>query len=336
VLGTLVRVAMREKRMGTVKLHHEPVLRDPAVEFWASPNAKRVVDGTVGRAGHALSLLNARPDVELVGLDRDPEAVDACARRFAGFGARARVFHASYDDLANVLHSVGWPSADGILLDLGVSSPQLDDPERGFSTRTEGPLDLRFDPTSGEPASAWLAHAPVAAIESALATLGEEPNARRVARAIDRARAVAPITTTGQLAAAVEGAAGRPGEPRPKALARIFQALRLVVNDELGALDRFLASLRGLLAVGGRVAILSFHSLEDRRVKEAFAAASRDCNCPPEIPACVCGGGRAWLRTLTRRPVVADDAEIARNPRSRSARLRAAERIIARDEGAVS
>ncbi len=327
MLGTSLRGTMREKWMGTMRLHHEPVLRDAAVELWAVPNAKRVVDGTVGRAGHALALLNARADVELLALDRDPEAVDACARRLSGFGHRARVVHGSYADLARHLHDAQWTAADGILLDLGVSSPQLDDPARGFSTRREGPLDLRFDPTSGEPASAWLSRAPIDEIERTLRDLGEEPNARRVARAIDRARSIAPITTTAALAGAVQGHAGRPGEPRAKGLARVFQALRLKVNDELDELDRFLGALRDTLVIGGRVVVISFHSLEDRRVKEAFASGARDCVCPPELPACVCGGGQAWLEPLTKRPLVPGEVEIARNPRARSAKLRAAERI---------
>lgn len=332
MLGTTVRVTMREKRTGTMRLHHEPVLRDPVVDLWAPPNAKRVVDGTVGRAGHALSLLNVRSDVELLALDRDPEAVLACERRFAGFDSRARVLHGSYADLPDHLREVGWSAVDGILLDLGVSSPQLDDPARGFSMRENGPLDLRFDATTGESAAEWLARASASEIESALRTFGEEPQARRVARAIERSRVLEPIDTTFRLAAAVEAAAGRPGEPRAKSLARVFQALRLVVNDELGALDRFLGSLRSVLAPGGRVVVIAFHSLEDRPVKEAFTAAARNCLCPPELPACLCGGRNAWLQILTRRPLVADAAELARNPRSRSARLRAAERVLTSEE----
>jgi 16S rRNA (cytosine1402-N4)-methyltransferase len=149
---------------------------------------------------------------------------------------------------------------------------------------------------------------------------------------IDRARRETPIETTQQLAEIVRNAAGRPGEPPAKSLARVFQALRIQVNDELGELDRFLASLRRVLAIGGRIVVLSYHSLEDRRVKEAFQMASRDCICPPELPACACGGGRAWLRILTRRPIVPDAVEMARNPRARSGKLRAAERVLARDE----
>ena len=318
--------------MAFVSLYHEPVLADAAVELWASPNAKRVVDGTVGRAGHSSILLHRREDLELLAIDRDPKAVEAAREKLAEFGDRARVEHGSFADLESHLAAWGGRPADGILLDLGVASPQIDDPERGFSTRFDGPLDLRFDPTHGEPASAWLARASVEEIERALRNFGEAPGARRAARAIDRARREAPIQTTQQLAEIVRKVAGRPGEPPAKSLARVFQALRIQVNDELGELDRFLSSLRRNLAVGGRVVVMSYHSLEDRRIKEAFQSAARDCVCPPELLACACGGGRAWLRVMTRRPLVADAVEIARNPRARSAKLRAAERVLARGE----
>jgi 16S rRNA (cytosine1402-N4)-methyltransferase len=322
---------MREKRMGFVSLHHEPVLPKATVELWAPPNALRFVDGTVGRAGHSSILLQHREDIELLALDRDLEAVNASREKLAEFGDRAHVEHGSYADLETRL--VRWGGrADGILLDLGVSSPQIDDPQRGFATRLEGPLDLRFDRTQGEPASAWLARASVEEIERTLRIYGEVPGARRAAKMIDRARRETPIETTQQLAEIVRNAAGRPGEPPAKSLARVFQALRIQVNDELGELDRFLASLRRVLAIGGRIVVLSYHSLEDRRVKEAFQMASRDCICPPELPACACGGGRAWLRILTRRPIVPDAVEMARNPRARSGKLRAAERVLARDE----
>ncbi len=309
-----------------MRLPHEPVLRDEALDYWVTPLARRIVDGTVGRAGHSLALLGMRDDVRLLAVDRDPEAVDFVRRRFAGFGDRARVAHASYADLPALLADWGGP-VDGILLDLGVSSPQLDDPARGFSYRADAPLDLRFDPGRGEPASAWLARAEAGELERVLRDLGEEPRPRAVTRALLAARDEAPLDTTGRLRSVVERVGGRPGEHTAKSLARVFQALRLVVNGELDELDRFLAGLRDCLAPGGRVVILSYHSLEDRRVKQAFRDASRDCVCPPELPACACGGGRAWLRVLTSRPRGASAAEIARNPRARSVRLRAAERV---------
>jgi 16S rRNA (cytosine1402-N4)-methyltransferase len=333
VQGTSFHAAVREKRNGFVIRHHEPVLRDVAVDLWAAADATRIVDGTVGRAGHSSSLLQRRPDVQLLAIDRDPTAVQAARERLAQYGERVRVIQGSFAAIESHLEAWGTERADGILLDLGVSSPQIDDPERGFSTRLEGPLDLRFDRSQGEPASAWLARAPVAEIEKCLREFGEVPNARRAARVIERARREHPIETTQQLAEIVRGVAGRPGDPPAKSLARVFQALRIRINDELGEVDRFLAALPRVLAVGGRIVVISFHSLEDRRVKEAFQRAARDCICPPELPACACGGGRAWLRVLTRRPLVPDAVEIARNPRARSAKLRAAERVAARGEG---
>jgi 16S rRNA (cytosine1402-N4)-methyltransferase len=333
VTGTAFAVETRIGRRTTVKLHHEPVLRDLAVELWAPPQAKRVVDGTAGRAGHSLSLLGVRSDVELLALDRDPEAADVARRRLSGFGARTEVVHASFADLPSLLAERHGP-VDGVLLDLGVSSPQLDDAQRGFSFRQDAPLDLRFDRGSGPSAAQWLAEVTLPELESALREYGEVPHSRAAARAILAAREREPIDTTAKLARAALPAAGRAGEPRDKSLARVFQALRIAVNDELGELDRFLARLREVLAPGGRVVVLSYHSLEDRRVKHAFQAAAADCICPPELPACLCGGGQAWLRVLTRKPIVPSPEETRANPRSRSVRLRAAERILARGEGA--
>jgi 16S rRNA (cytosine1402-N4)-methyltransferase len=334
VRGTSFAVQTRHVRRQTVKLHHDPVLRDRTVELWASPKARRVVDGTAGRAGHSLSLLGLRPDVSLLALDRDEEAAGIAARRLSGFGARAEAVHASYADLPALLAERGGP-VDGILLDLGVSSPQLDDPARGFSFRADGPLDLRFDRTHGATAADWLAGVDERTLTETLRDWGEVPGAHRVARALIRARESAPLDTTLRLRDALGSgsAARRPGEPRDKTLARVFQALRIAVNDELGELDRFLRGLRGMLAPGGRIVILSYHSLEDRAVKGAFRRGATDCFCPPELPACACGGGHAWLNVLTRKPLTASPEEVRRNPRARSAKLRAAERIPARGEG---
>ncbi|MCA9752614.1 MAG: 16S rRNA (cytosine(1402)-N(4))-methyltransferase RsmH [Gemmatimonadetes bacterium] len=316
-----------------MRLAHDSVMLERAVDLWASSSARRVVDGTVGRAGHSLALLGRNDSVRLLALDRDPQAVEFVERRFSGFDGRARVLHGSYADLPLHLAAWGEGPVDGILLDLGVSSPQLDDASRGFSTRADAPLDLRFDRARGASAAEWLADVDLDELTRVLAEYGEVPRPRRVARAILDAHASAPIETTGRLRQVVEGVARRPGEPPAKALARVFQAVRIAVNDELAHLDRFLAQLDQVLAPGGRIVILSFHSLEDRRVKHAFREAARDCVCPPELPVCRCGGKRAWLRELTRRPLTADAEELARNPRARSARLRAAERI---GEGAAS
>lgn len=310
-----------------MRLHHEPVLRDRAVECWATAGARRLVDGTVGRAGHSLTLLGARDDVELLAIDRDPEAVEFVRRRFAGFGDRAQAVHGSYADLPALLEDWGSAPVDGVLLDLGVSSPQIDSPERGFSTRFDGPLDLRFDRERGLPAADWLAQVELEELVRVLREYGEEPRAGGVARAILAAREAGEMETTGQLVSAIGPAAGRRGDRAAKTHARVFQAIRIAVNDELGELDRFLAGLRSVLAPQGRIAIISFHSLEDRRVKQFFRDASRDCVCPPEFPVCACGGNQAWLEVLTKRPVTGTPEEIAANPRARSAKLRAARRI---------
>lgn len=311
-----------------MRLHHVPVLRDRAVGYWATAGAHRLVDGTVGRAGHSLALLGDRDDVELLAIDRDPDAVSFVERRLAGFGDRARVVHGSYADLADHVRAWGDGSpVDGILLDLGVSSPQIDDPDRGFSTRNDGPLDLRFDRTRGESAAEWLSTATHGEIARVLREYGEEPRAGAVAKAILAARELGDLETTGGLLRAIEGVAGRRGDPPARAAARVFQAVRIHVNDELGGLDRVLRDLRDVLAPDGRIVIISFHSLEDRRVKQAFREAERDCVCPPEIPQCACGGGHAWLEVLTKRPLVATAEETAANPRARSAKLRAARRL---------
>jgi 16S rRNA (cytosine1402-N4)-methyltransferase len=302
------------------------------VELWVSPAADRVVDGTVGRAGHSLALLAERPAVKLLALDRDPEAVAVAGERLATFGDRARVRHGSYADLDLHLEEWGGAPVDGILLDLGVSSPQIDDPARGFSTRLDGPLDLRFDRSRGESAAEWLARVDEEELARVLREHGDEPRARRVARAIVTARETHPIETTGRLREVVERVAGRRRERSAKSLARVFQAIRIAVNGELDELDRFLASFRRWLAIDGRVVILSFHSLEDRRVKRAFREAARDCVCPPELAHCACGGGMAWLEPLTRRALTAGPAEIQANPRARSAKLRAARRVATRTE----
>jgi 16S rRNA (cytosine1402-N4)-methyltransferase len=338
VIGTSFTRREERARRTTVKLHHEPVLASRVLEGWASPSAVRLVDGTVGRAGHSLVLLSERPEVRLLCVDRDREAVEAARRRLEGFGDRVKVVHGSFADLPRLLRD--WEkggmkeatAVDGILLDLGVSSPQIDDPSRGFSLRGEGPLDFRFDREQGESAAEWIAGAGTEELARVLREYGEVPSARRVASAIVEARRAEPLSTTASLRRAIEGVLSHRGEGIEKSLARVFQAIRIRVNDELGELEKFLAALPSLLSRGGRVAIVSFHSLEDRLVKHAFREAARDCVCPSEIPACVCGGGKAWLRVLTPRAVRATPEEIGRNPRARSARLRVAERVQARGE----
>jgi 16S rRNA (cytosine1402-N4)-methyltransferase len=276
----------------------------------------------VGLGGHAAALLAAAPGARLLGLDRDPAALAEAARRLAVHGADVVFERADFAELRSVLARLGYPEADAILLDLGVSSLQLDEPTRGFSFRAAGPLDMRMDPSGGATAAEIVNAWPERDLARILAEYGEERRHRAVARAIVRAR---PLTTTTDLARVVAGVLGgsRPGHDPAT---RTFQALRIAVNDELGRLDRFLADGWSALRPGGRLAVISYHSLEDRRVKEAFRRWSADCVCPPRVFPCACGWS-ARVRVLTRRPVRPGAEEVARNPRARSARLRVVERL---------
>ena len=279
------------------------------------------IDGTVGGGGHAEAILeSSAPDGRLLGLDRDPGALEAAGERLARFGGRAVLRHGSFARLAALAE--GFAPADGVLLDLGLSSLQLADPARGFAFSREGPLDMRFDPTAPGPTAADLVNGlPVKELAALLYRYGEERQAGRIAEAIVAAR---PLETTRQLAEVIERAVGRRGRIHPAT--RTFQALRIAVNKELEALEAALPQAVDLLRPGGRLVVISFHSLEDRIVKRFLRRESRDCICPPETPVCTCGH-TAQLRLLTRKPVRPDPEEVERNPRARSARLRAAERI---------
>ncbi len=299
---------------------HVPVLRDEVLGFLEPGPERRIVDGTFGFGGHAEALLAA--GAEVLGLDLDQEAVAAC-RRISTDRPRLHCQHRSFRELAAALQEAGWPACDGLLLDLGVSSRQLDDPGKGFSYRGRGPLDLRFDQTGGEPAATLIATVDEAELTRILREYGEERGARPLARAIKAAARTGPLQTTSQLTAAVTAALPA-GAPVNAVLSRVFQALRIAVNAELEALAGVLAQVPDAVAPGGRVAVIAYHSLEDRIVKRWLARERRDCICPPELPVCRCGH-RATVRPLTRRPVTAGPGEVARNPRARSARLRVAE-----------
>ncbi len=276
-----------------------------------------VVDGTVGLGGHAAAILDRTVGAELLGIDRDPRALVLAGEVLARFGARVRLVHASYADLAEVLRREGASAPDGVLLDLGLSSFQLDDPARGFSFQRAGEgADMRFDPTAEGPTALDLVnHLEVEALAELLHRYGEEPRARAVARAIVRAR---PIADAGTLAEVVRRAALRTGRHDPAT--RSFQALRIAVNDELLHVERGVAAALAEVAPGGRVVAISFHRLEDRIVKEAFREAGR----------------RGWGRVRTKKPLRPSDAEVRRNRRARPARLRAFERLesVAEGEGA--
>jgi len=259
----------------------------------------------------------------LLGLDRDPEAADRAGRRLHGFGNRARVVCASYVELLAVAQHEGFLPLDGILFDLGYSSWQIDNPDRGFAFSKDGPLDMRFDPAGDEPTAADLLNQlPEQELVTLLRDYGEEPRSRQIARAIVKAR---PFATTSELARAiVDAVGGRSGPIHPAT--RTFQALRIAVNRELEAVGRVLPDALEALKPGGRLAAITFHSLEDRIVKRFLRQESRDCICPPELPICQCDHKRS-LKVLTRKPLTPTAAEVERNPRSRSAKLRVAEKI---------
>jgi 16S rRNA (cytosine1402-N4)-methyltransferase len=302
---------------------HEPVLTHQVLDSLAIRADGCYVDATFGRGGHAGAILGRLGEEgKLLAIDRDPEARAAAARLFAD-DPRATFIQARFSELGQ---HVAAGSADGIVFDLGVSSPQLDEARRGFSFLRDGPLDMRMDPQSGESAASFLARAGEREIAMVIARLGEERHARRIAHAIVAARETAPIATTGRLAGII--AAAVPGrEPGRHPATRAFQALRIHVNDELGEIERALPQAVTALAPGGRLVVISFHSLEDRIVKRFLRAASREDPAwagMPELPA----AARPRLK-LVGRAVFADEAEVAQNPRARSAVLRAAERLAA-------
>jgi len=302
---------------------HEPVLLEETIAALAPRPGGRYVDGTVGLGGHAARLLaESAPDGRLLGLDRDADALAIAGERLAPYGDRVTLIRDSYEQALPRALAAGLAPCDGFLLDLGASSLQFDTAARGFSFRLDGPLDMRFDRGAGETAADVVNGSGEADLADLIWRLGEEPASRRIARAIVHER---PITTTGQLARLVERVAGRPGQ-RISPATRTFQALRIAVNRELEALSAALECTPELLRGGGRLAVITFHSLEDRIVKRFIQRESRDCICPPGLPECRCGHQKT-LRPLGRHPITPGLAERERNPRSRSAKLRAAERL---------
>ena len=321
----------RETDIGPVGAAHVPVMVGEVVEWLRPRPGARLVDATVGLGGHAAALVAGAPGSRLLGVDRDPRALARARERLLAAADRIILRHGDFARLRAILLDVGWgDGADAVLLDLGVSSLQLDDPSRGFSFRAEGPLDMRMDPGEGRDAAEIVNTWPVQDLARAIARYGEEPRARAVASAIVRAR---PLRTTEELARAVAKVLG-PGKPRRGSgppgyrtnATRTFQAIRIAVNEELDRLERFLNDGWMVLRPGGRLAVLAYHSLEDRLVKEAFRRWGASCLCPPGIVACVCGW-KAKVRVLTRRPLRPTSTETTRNPRARSARLRLVERL---------
>jgi 16S rRNA (cytosine1402-N4)-methyltransferase len=281
------------------------------------------IDGTIGAGGHASAILDAVPRSRLLGFDLDPRSLAIAGQRLANFGERAVLVHASHSKMGEIAPQHEFIEVAGILLDVGVSSMHVDEAERGFAFRVDGPLDMRFDPTSDVPTAADLVNQlPENELADIIYQYGEDRNSRRIARAIVAAR---PLTTTSQLATVLEKAHRGPREKIHPAT-RTFQALRIAVNDELGAIERTLPQAIDLLKPGGRLAVISFHSLEDRLVKHYFRDESTDCLCPPQQLICTCGH-QASVTLISRKPITASDAEIARNPRARSAKLRVVEKL---------
>jgi 16S rRNA (cytosine1402-N4)-methyltransferase len=305
---------------------HVPVLADRVVELLvpALEHGGIVVDATLGRGGHAGAILDAAPDAELIGIDRDPVALQESESYLAAYSDRVRLVRGDFKDLAALLERLGVASVRGVLLDLGVSSPQLDEAHRGFSFRTDGPLDMRMDPTQPLSAEDVVNHYAEQDLARVIARYGEERFARRIAKAILRSR---PVSGTRALAdivkEAIPAATRRTGGHPAR---RTFQAIRIEVNGELEALELGLADAIDHAEPGGRVVAISYHSLEDRIVKKFFNEQARGCVCPPEFPVCVCGK-KERVKVLTRRPIRANEEEVHGNPRAEAAKLRAVERV---------
>ena len=309
---------------------HLPVMPDEVLGTLSPQPGSLQIDATVGGGGHTERILEAAsPDGRVLGLDADQAAIDRVAIRLARFGDRLVLRRSNFRQLGEVAPAAGFAAVDGMLFDLGLSSFQLADRERGFGFRAGGPLDMRFDTTRGVPASDLLATLSADELAALFRKYGEEPAAWRIAKAIVAARATQPIETAEDLAALIERTV--PVNPRQHRrihpATRVFQALRIAVNEELDALEDGLAAAMDLLRPGGRLVVLSYHSLEDRIVKRFINAERRGCTCPPQAPVCVCG--REPRLRLVTKDMTPSAAEIDANPRARSARLRAAERLAA-------
>ena len=313
---------MEEKDYG-----HRPVLLDECLEALAIKPGGVYLDGTLGRAGHSLAILRRlTAGGRLIGIDQDMTAIEAARERLAEFGDRVTLVHGNFRDLGSILRDLGAEGLDGMLFDLGVSSPQLDEPRRGFSYMHDAPLDMRMDGTAALDARQVVNTWSGEELCRILREYGEERYAARIAQAILRRRAQAPIETTGELAdiirSAMPAAALREKQHPAK---RSFQAVRIAVNGELDALPPMLEAAAEALAPGGRLAVITFHSLEDRIVKQTLRRLATGCTCPPEFPVCVCGK-KPKLAAVTRKPITAGPAELEENPRARSAKLRVSER----------
>lgn len=304
---------------------HRPVLVDEIVEALRDVPAGRIVDATVGLGGHAEAILEARDDVHVIGLDRDADTLELADLRLGRWNGRYELSHSDFRRLPELTAARGWAPLSAVIVDLGVSSLQLDAAERGFSFLKEGPLDMRMDRSQGRTAAELVNRLPHSDLAALIRDYGEERHAGRIARAIVEAREDSPIATTTHLADIIEAAIPMRGPRRIHPATRTFQALRIAVNDELEGLYEFVIAAAGLLTPGGRLAVVAFHSLEDRPVKRALRYLVSDCVCPSGIPQCVCNK-ESQGTILTPRPIRPGNGEVGINPRARSARLRLFER----------
>lgn len=320
---------MAEADPGSPGFFHLSVMADEVVHLLNPADGNIFVDATLGGGGHAERILaRMQPEARLIGLDQDIRALQAARDRLRGYKDRVHLVHSNFAQLDQVLNDLQIRAVDGFLFDLGVSSPQLDVAERGFSYHEDAPLDMRMDQTTGPTAADLLNEASEAEIRRWIWEYGEERWAQNIARQIVQRRTTAPLRTTGDLVAAIKAAIPAParrGGPHPAR--RTFQALRIAVNRELEVLAEALEKAVDRLRPGGRLLVISFHSLEDRIVKRFFQAEADPCVCPPDLPVCRCERVPR-LRVLTRRPLTAKDEELAKNPRARSAKLRAAVRVL--------
>lgn len=306
---------------------HKPVLLDECLEALAIKPDGIYLDGTLGRAGHSLEIVKRLTTGRLIGIDRDETAIAAAQERLADYADRVTLVHSNFDRVGEILDELGIDGADGMLFDLGVSSPQLDDAERGFSYMHDAPLDMRMDRTAALCARQVVNEWPYEELRRILFAYGEERYAPLIAKHIVQKREEAPIETTLQLAEIIK-AAMPPSALREKQhpAKRSFQAIRIAVNGELDALPPMLEAAADKLHTGGRLAVISFHSLEDRVIKQTMQALATGCTCPPNFPVCVCGK-KPKMKLISRKPIVSGEAELAYNPRARSAKLRVAEKL---------
>jgi 16S rRNA (cytosine1402-N4)-methyltransferase len=313
--------------LGGIGAPHRPVLLKEALTFLVPERGGLFVDCTVGLGGHSEAILQSSGETRVVGMDLDPAALAYARQRLASFGNRFRADQANFRELADVLSRAGEREPNGILVDLGVSSLQFDSPERGFSFRFDAPLDMRMDPTSGATAADLLRQLPESEIARIIFEFGEERHSRRIARRIvERREQGEPVTTTRELADLVATAVGGGKRQQIHPATRTFQALRIAVNNELEALGDFVQTAVDLLTPEGVFAGISFHSLEDRILKQEMRRLSGQCQCPPRLPVCSCGA-RKIVEVLTRRPVTPTARELEENPRARSAKLRACRKL---------